>query len=287
MCARTVTREASTAATINTCMSHSVDLVQISSHTGACELCQMIQGRIYSLSGNDSRYPKYGEGDAYIPRHPNCSHVVMPFVEELNNNNGEGNNYNIPQEEIKITNKNFNNTYTVNRQLVNSKEYHDKFIGIPAGKSVRESLYIKSKEILEHRDGSTDEDLIVLDLRTGKEIVANRKSKDGYKTGLTYEQYMLVKNHNGSIITLHNHPEGGRLSGTDIVSMYKYNVCLSVAAGHDGTIHYIYDLNRKIDIEKIYNEEYNEFRKYYEDNMAKKKATDVLYSLNIFKYIKE
>lgn len=86
MCARTVTRQATTTATINTCMSHSVDLVQISSHSGSCAMCQAIQGKIYSLSGKSTAYSKYGENEVFIPRHPNCAHVVMPFVEELNNN---------------------------------------------------------------------------------------------------------------------------------------------------------------------------------------------------------
>lgn len=84
MCARTVTRQAATTATINTCMSHSVDLVQISTHSGACVMCQSIQGKIYSLSGKSTVYAKYGENDVRVPAHCNCSHVLSPYIEELN-----------------------------------------------------------------------------------------------------------------------------------------------------------------------------------------------------------
>ncbi len=66
-------------------------------------------------------------------------------------------------QEVKITKKDVNNDYSVYRKLVNSKEYHNKFEGLPLNKSANENLYMESKRILEHRDGTYYEDLVVLD----------------------------------------------------------------------------------------------------------------------------
>ena len=189
------------------------------------------------------------------------------------------------EQEIKITKKKVENAYTVNRSIVNSKTYHDKFEYISTHKSVNESLYRESKMILEHRDGTEYEDLVILDARTGKRIVSNMQRESSLKTGLTYDEYLKVKNFDGKIVMLHNHPGGGRLSGTDILTMYKEDKAeLSMAVGHDGTIHIISNMNRNVDIEKIYNKWYDFYKQSYTREMAKIKATDRLYELNLFDY---
>lgn len=86
MVARTTTREAASVATLNTCQEFGLDLVRITTHYPTCELCAAIQGKVFSISGNDRRYPKYGENEARIPRHPNCRHSIHPYVRELDDN---------------------------------------------------------------------------------------------------------------------------------------------------------------------------------------------------------
>lgn len=138
-------------------------------------------------------------------------------------------------------------------------------------------------------DGIDLEDFVIVDYRSGKEIISNRESVNKFRTSLNEKQYMKVKNHDGDIILLHNHPQGGRLSASDILSAYKQNnVIMSIVAGHDGSLHYIYDINRHVDIESIYNDWYN----YYKKNntpagLAKIKATDRLYEMGVFKYLEE
>ena len=59
------------------------DLVIMSSHATSCPLCAVYQGRVYSISGNDKRYPKLDqpfEGNKMII-HPNCLHVIYPYDE--------------------------------------------------------------------------------------------------------------------------------------------------------------------------------------------------------------
>lgn len=65
---------------------YGVDLIEISSHAGARELCYPYQGNVYSKSGNSEKYPSlsstsYGHpaGIAGI----NCGHVFMPFIDGI------------------------------------------------------------------------------------------------------------------------------------------------------------------------------------------------------------
>lgn len=85
MVARTTTREAASVATLNTCREFGLDLVQISQHYPTCPLCAVIQGRAYSISGEDKRYPRYTD-EVRIPKHPHCRHSVHPYVRELDDN---------------------------------------------------------------------------------------------------------------------------------------------------------------------------------------------------------
>lgn len=78
MVARTVTRQAATAATVDACNKRNHDLIQVSAHGTDCSICKPLEGQIYSLSGNDSKYPKW---NYQIPAHPNCKHVIAPYVE--------------------------------------------------------------------------------------------------------------------------------------------------------------------------------------------------------------
>ncbi len=71
--ARTRTREAASHGTINTALEFGMDLVRVSTHAGACEICVPFEGNIYSISGSSEEYPKLEE---YPPYHPNCRHVL-------------------------------------------------------------------------------------------------------------------------------------------------------------------------------------------------------------------
>lgn len=71
MVARTTSREIATVATLNTCQEADIDLIQISSHYPTCEICAPLQGKVFSISGKDDRYPKLEE-EYTPPIHPNC-----------------------------------------------------------------------------------------------------------------------------------------------------------------------------------------------------------------------
>lgn len=85
MVARTTSREIATVATINTCQEADIDLIQISTHYPTCEICAPLQGKVFSISGNDKRYPKLEE-EYTPPIHPSCRHVTTPYVREFDPN---------------------------------------------------------------------------------------------------------------------------------------------------------------------------------------------------------
>lgn len=191
------------------------------------------------------------------------------------------------EQSRKITKKpGKKNAYSVNSGLVNSKEYHDKFDGLTRGKPVNEAIYKEAARMLEHRDGTDLEDMVLIDTRTGKFVTGNLKSTKPGATGLTAEQYNAYANHKGSVAIVHNHPNGSRPSYTDILTMYKQDkVEAVVAVGHDGTVHIVSSLNRDFDIENYWQEAYNDAVEQYGDKeVAKIKATDALYNLGVFKY---
>jgi hypothetical protein len=86
MVARTTQREATNLGSINQGVDAGLDLVVMSEHWPTCDICAQYQGRVYSVSGADSRFPSLNEtafGEGYSTIHPNCRHVVLPWVEQL------------------------------------------------------------------------------------------------------------------------------------------------------------------------------------------------------------
>lgn len=84
--ANTTTREAQNLGRINTAREYRQDLVRMSSHASPCPICAQYEGRVYSISGSDPRYPPlYGTafGNGFNTIHPFCGHSAHPYVERL------------------------------------------------------------------------------------------------------------------------------------------------------------------------------------------------------------
>jgi len=82
MVARTTTREAMTQGTINRLREHGVTLAQVSAHN-AEDFCRYYENAIVSLDGSHPVYPPISAINGPPPWHPNCIHVLTPFVERL------------------------------------------------------------------------------------------------------------------------------------------------------------------------------------------------------------
>ena len=81
--ARTKTREAQTAGTVNRVIESGHDLVMVTAH-GAKDGCGFYEGKVFSVSGTHGSYPPLANvPNGGPPFHPNCKHGLAPFVEEL------------------------------------------------------------------------------------------------------------------------------------------------------------------------------------------------------------
>lgn len=84
MVARTNLAEASRQGMINQLQQNDLDLVQVTTHFGACPLCEPWEASILSISGNTKRL--YGTSIETVDTakskglfHPNCGHRIVPF----------------------------------------------------------------------------------------------------------------------------------------------------------------------------------------------------------------
>jgi len=75
MVARTTTMEAHLQGTANRLVEQGYDLVKVSSHRGACELCRPWEGKILSITGKTKGYPTIEEAKAAGLFHPRCLHA--------------------------------------------------------------------------------------------------------------------------------------------------------------------------------------------------------------------
>ena len=151
-------------------------------------------------------------------------------------------------------------------------------------KIVNETIYQESMKILEHRDGSPYEDMVVIDARTGSVLFRVTDANEIGKLSITHEQYDSIINYDGIIVLFHNHPNGSRPSYTDILKLKENNILSVVAVGHDGSVFEVSELNTQFDIEKFWNEAYNTCKEQCKDDiLARNYATDALYRMDVIK----
>lgn len=81
MAARTTTREAATAGTVNRMGEFNLKLITISDHGTLTELCKEYEGKTFALPGEEVE--GYETIDILPPFHPNCEHVVTAAAANL------------------------------------------------------------------------------------------------------------------------------------------------------------------------------------------------------------
>lgn len=82
------------------------DLVTISGSPGACPLCTPFEGEVLSLDGLTPGYITLAEAEAQGLFHPNCRHVLAPYVEGLtrldNVQQGDPERYEAEEEQRRL-----------------------------------------------------------------------------------------------------------------------------------------------------------------------------------------
>jgi hypothetical protein len=76
--ARTKFHDAHSQAALVQSANYGTDLVQVSSHNTTTVICQEFEGKIFSISGKDKRFPVLTQVPPY---HPNCLHLIYPTFE--------------------------------------------------------------------------------------------------------------------------------------------------------------------------------------------------------------
>lgn len=186
-------------------------------------------------------------------------------------------------EQSLISMKHEKNVFTVNRELINSKLYHDKFEYLPVNRKVQEALYRETGRLLEFVDGQEQERMVAVNARTGDFVVDNFKrfgSGSIAGTGFNDKEYQKVQECHDGIIIVHNHSLNGRPSIQDVLTYANEDrIKLSIIACHDGTLYSICGISSK----------FMEYYSYFlqkeklvvsDMDIAKQLATSDLYQLN-------
>jgi len=79
MVGRTMSSHAAVQASLNRYTEYGYNLVRITSHFTACELCAPWEGQILNKNGGDAKYRGLDEAIAAGLFHPNCRHDVNPY----------------------------------------------------------------------------------------------------------------------------------------------------------------------------------------------------------------
>lgn len=95
----------------NTIVQNGLDLVYVNYVGITCEYCAKYQGRVYNISGNDSRFPKL---EIRPPYHAHCVHSISAWIEEYQTT-----------DEIERMIAVSNRPITDNRTEVNIRRYNE------------------------------------------------------------------------------------------------------------------------------------------------------------------
>lgn len=154
MVARSVVAETQNTCIKNVAKENGHDLVKMTSHYGACPVCVPYEGRVYSLSGKDKRFPSIknvpGFRDGYNNIHPRCSHRIGVWVEKYGDAEKEIKNSNKPFEVPKEKQDSVNKYYEEQQKkavLRNNKKQYEKMkiaLGEEAPKSFQGYLKMKN-----------------------------------------------------------------------------------------------------------------------------------------------
>lgn len=144
--------------------------------------------------------------------------------------------------------------YVVNRKVVNSPHYIErfKFNGVP--KRTAESLRVAAIEILKEHNGTPIESITAIDSITGKVICSTiEKPECNGKFGCSFskEQMEKLNNYEGTYYTIHNHPGSSQPSVPDLIDNSKRSNCVGgLVAAYNGDV-YFYQVDDE-DFESYY-----------------------------------
>jgi len=243
MHARTVCMEAHLQGTANRLVEQGHDLVKVSTHRGACELCQPWQGKILSITGKTKGYPTLEEAKAAGLFHPNCRHAYGLYIDLDKEIEELGGELDVPTEDI---------------------ENYVEIEGLPA--PAKSGLAKAFTEALEHGLKTGKECLLHIDAKTGNSVYSK---VEGTTDEVVFPQQLIDFLSNAapnSVIQVHNHPRSSSFSVDDIGNLVVRKSINTISViGHDRT-KYVLSIGsgQRVDWSTL-KKEYNTFNKKHFD----------------------
>ena len=163
------------------------------------------------------------------------------------------------------------NDHSINKDIIGTKEYRDKFSELTSDANINEKLYNKAIDILDHRNGTDYEDMHLISINDS--LVKGSQTKVEYFDLVPEEKRHLHVWYNESLnsaiknnpvktlISIHNHPNSLPPSGGDFESQFEHGYKFGIIPCHNGDLY------------------------YYE--IGKKKFSGLLYDLTVDKYKKQ
>lgn len=129
-------------------------------------------------------------------------------------------------------NNNTLKSYKVNREIINSDEYKNKFDGIGSKKQIQ-VICKETKRIVKRNDGISNEHMSIVDNK-GNIVTNQNVGSFGGNVDLSHLKDMP----DNSVVLTHNNALSTSFSGDDIaLLMDNPQIKTIIAAGHDGTVY--------------------------------------------------
>jgi hypothetical protein len=212
MYSRTRSRELQTQGIKNRMNDYEFDLVKISDHVDVdgMDICNVYEANVYSLSGNHPDYPALSDEP---PFHPNCAHVMTPWIEKYN--------------------KAVNENPVVTDVNPDYKKLHPELPN-----ETLKNLEKTHNEVLEKGLKTGNEELSLIYKQDGRRAF---KNIGGDSSSVTFPPELtdtLRKGKKNEFILVHNHPGSSSFSDSDLMILNKFDSIDSLTVqGHDGTMY--------------------------------------------------
>lgn len=216
-----------------------------------------------SLDGEHFKLEDATPGVNYPPMHPYCRSTTIAYRAEKDGTRAarddEGEIYKVDanlnykdwykkyvdgeseHEHTKSSDK--DNINSVNWDFIKSKNFKENIQKITVDKELNDLIHKKTIDILEHRQNTDYEDLIVIDRESKKVVGVQRHSK--IKLEVTSNKSIIkARRKYKDKIVIHNHPSNLPPSGSDLVSNFEKGNELGVIVCHNGEI-YVYKTKEK------------------------------------------
>lgn len=127
---------------------------------------------------------------------------------------------------------------TVDLDYIKSAEYKNKFKTITDNDKVNDVIYKQAKAALIHRNGTSKEDMWLINSETS--AIEGKQTNSQSEYGVDYNNSLknaIKRNKPYALISLHNHPTNNPPTGSDLSGNAKKKYALGVVVTHNGKVY--------------------------------------------------